>query len=78
MIKNIYFETIKCEDYEVHNLEYHKKRIANTIGKNIDIQEYIYPPNKDLLKCKLNYNQDEIFNYLPIFNFNEQSKYCAG
>lgn len=62
MKETIYFETIKCEDYQVFHQEYHKARIANTIGKNIDIQEYIYPPNQELLKCKLTYNQDDILN----------------
>ncbi|MBD3841738.1 MAG: aminotransferase class IV [Campylobacterales bacterium] len=58
--QEIYFETIKCKDYEVFHLEYHKARISNTISKNIDIHEYIYPPNKEYIKCKLTYNKDEI------------------
>ena len=36
-----YFETIRCEDFEIFNLEYHNKRVANTIGLNINLQEYI-------------------------------------
>ncbi|RYA24464.1 branched-chain amino acid aminotransferase, partial [Malaciobacter halophilus] len=36
-----YFETIKCEDYEVFNLSYHNKRIAKTIARNFDLSEYI-------------------------------------
>lgn len=55
-----YFETIKCDDTEVYNITYHEKRIANTIGKNINLQDYIYPTNKKLLKCKVIYSQDEI------------------
>ena len=51
-----YFETIKCFDYEVFNLNYHKKRISNTIGLNINLEEYIYPPNEQLLKCKVIYS----------------------
>jgi 4-amino-4-deoxychorismate lyase len=39
MNENIYFETIKCEDFEIFNLEYHNKRVANTIGLNINLQE---------------------------------------
>ena len=65
MIKNkleTYFETIKCNDYEVFNLEYHKNRIARTIGLNIDLEEYIYPVNEKLLKCKLTYNKDGILD----------------
>lgn len=57
-----YFETIKCDDYEVFNLEYHNKRIANTIGLNINLQEYVYPANSDLLRCKVIYNKDEILD----------------
>ena len=59
-----YFETIKCDDYEVFHLEYHQKRIARTIGKNINLQEYIYPLTNELLKCKVIYNQDEIINVI--------------
>lgn len=62
MKENIYFETIKCEDYEIFNLEYHNKRVANTIGLNINLQEYIYPLSEDLLRCKVIYNDFEIIN----------------
>jgi 4-amino-4-deoxychorismate lyase len=61
-MKETFFETILCEDYEVRHLQYHKERIARTIGKNFNLQEYIYPPNHDLLKCKLIYDQDDIVN----------------
>jgi 4-amino-4-deoxychorismate lyase len=57
-----YFETIRCDDYEVFNLEYHNKRIAKTIGLNINLQEYIYPASSDLLRCKVIYNKDEILD----------------
>ncbi len=57
-----YFETIKCEDEEVFHLDYHNKRIARTIGLNLNLQEYIYPPNNKLLKCKVIYNNNEIIN----------------
>ena len=36
----MFFETIKCEDFEIFNLEYHQKRVAKTIGKNFDLQEF--------------------------------------
>ena len=62
MNENIYFETIKCEDFEVFNLEYHNKRVANTIGLNINLQEYIYPPSEELLRCKIIYNDYEVLN----------------
>jgi 4-amino-4-deoxychorismate lyase len=67
MKENIYFETIKCEDYEIFNLDYHNKRVANTIGLNINLQEYIYPLNEELLRCKVIYNDFEVINveYFP-------------
>lgn len=57
-----FFETIKCHEYEVYNLEYHNKRVASTIAKNIDLSEYIYPISDKLLRCKVVYNSDEILN----------------
>lgn len=67
MQENIYFETIKCEDYEIFNLDYHNKRVTNTIGLNINLQEYIYPLNEELLRCKVIYNDFEVINveYFP-------------
>jgi len=57
-----YLETIRCDDFKIYNLEYHKKRVANTICKNIALEEYIYPPNDDLFKCKFIYTKDEIID----------------
>jgi len=57
-----YFETIKCDDYEVFNLDYHSKRIANTIALNINLSEYIYPPSNKLLKCKVIYDESGILD----------------
>ncbi len=68
MIKDeTYFETIKCKDFEIFNLEYHKKRISNTIGLNISLDEYIYPTSAELLKCKVIYTKNEIIDisYTP-------------
>lgn len=62
MNKNEYFETIKCDDFEIYNLEYHNKRVINTIGMNIDLNEYIYPISNKLLKCKITYNNYEVIN----------------
>ncbi len=55
-----YFETIKCEDFEVFNLHYHNQRVARTIGMNIELQEYLYPPTDHLLKAKVIYSQNGI------------------
>lgn len=68
--KIMFFETIKCEDEEVLNLSYHQKRMANTVGINFDLGEYIYPPSTKLLKCKLIYNKDGITN----ISFSEYKK----
>ncbi len=57
-----YFETIKCENFDVYNLHYHEKRIMNTIARNFSLSEFIYPPSKELLKCKVVYNEDEILS----------------
>jgi 4-amino-4-deoxychorismate lyase len=59
-----YFETIKCENFKIFNLEYHKKRVANTISRNFVLEEYIYPPTKNLLKCKVIYTKDEIVDVI--------------
>lgn len=57
-----YFETIKCNDYEVFNLAFHEKRISNTIGMNFNLNEYIYPPSNKLLRCKLIYDESDILD----------------
>lgn len=62
MINEQFFETIRCEDEEIFNLEYHQKRISRTIGKNINLGEYIYPPSNKLLKCKVIYDRDELLD----------------
>ncbi|MCG3651274.1 aminotransferase class IV family protein [Aliarcobacter butzleri] len=59
-----YFETIKCEDFEVLNLDYHQKRVANTIGLNINLQEYINPISEELLRCKLIYDENGVVDVL--------------
>ncbi|NVJ53882.1 MAG: aminotransferase class IV [Campylobacteraceae bacterium] len=57
-----YFETIKCEDYEVFNLEYHEKRVAKTVSLNLNLQEYLYAPSKDLYRCKVVYDENSILS----------------
>ncbi len=59
-----YFETIRCEDYEVLNLDYHNKRLANTIALNLNLQEYVYPPSNELLRCKVIYSEEGIDDVL--------------
>lgn len=55
-----YFETIKCLDEEVLNLEYHNNRVTRTIGLDLNLYDYIYPPSNELLKCKVIYDEDGI------------------
>lgn len=62
-----YFETIKCDDYEIFNLEYHEKRVAKTIAMNLNLQDYIYPISNELLRCKVIYDESGVLNveYFP-------------
>ena len=55
-----FFETIKCDDFEVFNLDYHQKRVASTIGLNLNLAEYIYPTSSKLLRCKLIYSENGV------------------
>lgn len=57
-----YFETIKCDDNEVLNLSFHEKRVARTIGMNLNLQEYIYPISSKLLRCKVIYDENSILS----------------
>lgn len=57
-----YFETIKCEDYEIFNLPFHENRVAKTVGLNLNLQDYIYPLSNKLLRCKLIYDENEVIN----------------
>ncbi|MDX9743940.1 MAG: aminotransferase class IV [Arcobacteraceae bacterium] len=61
-MNELFFETIKCDDFEIYNLLYHKKRIAKTIKCNLNLEEYIYPTNEQLLKCKLIYDKNGIID----------------
>ncbi len=62
MKNETFFETIKCQDYKIYNLNFHNARIAKTIAKNINLSEYIYPLNAKLLKCKVIYNENEVLS----------------
>jgi 4-amino-4-deoxychorismate lyase len=57
-----FFETIRCQDGDIFHLTYHQKRIARTIGLNINLSDYIYPPSNKLLKCKIIYNKNGILD----------------
>lgn len=66
-MSDVYFETIKCEGFEAFHLDFHEKRMAKTIGLNINLGEYIYAPTDELLKCKVIYNSEGIIDieYTP-------------
>jgi 4-amino-4-deoxychorismate lyase len=55
-----YFETIKIENGKIHNIQYHKQRIFNTIGKTYPLENMLKAPNNSLLKCKVIYTENEI------------------
>ena len=63
MIK--YFETIRCDKGKVYYLQYHKKRIFNTIGKELNF--ILTPPDNNLYRCKVIYTKDKIcdISYYP-------------
>lgn len=52
----MFFETIRCDKYEIFNLEYHNKRVLRTIGRRIDLIDYITLFSDELQKCKVTYN----------------------
>lgn len=62
-----YFETIKCYDEEVLNLEFHNNRVARTVGLNINLYDYIFAPNEELLRCKVIYDESGVLSvdYFP-------------
>jgi 4-amino-4-deoxychorismate lyase len=63
----LYLETIKCIGANPKHLDYHQKRIANTISLDIDLSKYIKPPINKLLKCRVIYNTQGIIDitYTP-------------
>ena len=75
MNKTLYFETIKCFKKKVYNITYHNERIAKTIGKNINLGEYINPISTELLKCKVIYSKDGIIDiqYAPYTPKNQKT-----
>lgn len=62
-----YFETIKCDDFEIFNLEFHEKRVANTVAMNLNLQDYVYPISSKLLRCKVIYDDSGVLSvdYFP-------------
>jgi len=62
---NSYLETLKIEDGEIFNLEYHQKRyesVLNSLGISTykNLSEFITPPDLNLYRCRLVYTVDTI------------------
>lgn len=59
-----FFETIKIENGKIYHLEYHNKRVYDTLRKNfglekrVDLKDYIKPPKNGLYRCKIIYEKD--------------------
>ncbi len=65
MKSNSYLETIKIEDGEVFNLEYHQKRYESVlaslgISTYKTLSKFITPPKSGLYRCRLIYTTDKI------------------
>ncbi len=54
------FETIKVENYEAQNLEFHLERVKNLIKKelNFDFKNIIKAPNNGLFRAKVIYDEN--------------------
>lgn len=54
------FETIKVENYEAQNLEFHLERVKNSIKKepNFDFKNIIKAPNNGLFRAKVIYDEN--------------------
>ncbi len=66
------FETIKIEEGEIFNLQWHNRRFNKTQkeifnrNQTIDLKQFISPPPKGLFRCKIIYAQEIIsVNYYP-------------
>jgi len=69
------FETIKIENGQIFNIEWHNKRLNKArkelFGEThkLNLQEYITPPTKGLYRCRVLYSSNiktvEYFSYAP-------------
>jgi 4-amino-4-deoxychorismate lyase len=72
-LNTLLLETIKIEDGQVANIEWHNKRCNQTrqelFGSNIlllQLQEYINPPSHGLFRCRILYGHHvESVEYIP-------------
>jgi 4-amino-4-deoxychorismate lyase len=74
-MKPLLFETIRIEDGQIFNMQWHNKRCNQSRlelfkdNKKVDLKEYISPPLKGLYRCRICYNSSiesiEYFPYAP-------------
>jgi len=69
---NTLFETIKIENGQIFNLDWHNRRFNKTqkelfsINLDINLKEFISPPKTGLHRCKIIYNSDiQSVEYFP-------------
>ncbi len=66
------FETIRCEDGKVFNIEWHQRRYEESIQSfkryvKLQLKDYIQPPALGLYRCKVVYSNEgiESVEYFP-------------
>ena len=79
-MKNKFLETIKIFNGEIYNIHYHQQRYENTLrylgyDNFQDLSSLISPPSQGLLRCRMNYTPDNVFEieYLPYKKKNIQT-----
>jgi len=60
-----FLETIKAQDGEIYNLNYHQKRYENVLkafatSEIQDLKKYLTPPEIGLYKCRVEYDEKNI------------------
>ncbi len=79
LINSLLFETIKIEDGQIENIEWHNRRCNRSRAKlfnatkALELGKVINPPQKGLYRCRITYQKDinsiEYIPYTPkIFN----------
>ncbi|MEA1982295.1 MAG: aminotransferase class IV family protein [Campylobacterota bacterium] len=57
-----YLETIKAVNGEVYNLEYHQRRLENTLegSKKHTLLQSLKPPSRGLFRCRVVYDKESL------------------
>jgi 4-amino-4-deoxychorismate lyase len=67
----LFLETIKAENGRIFHLDYHQRRLEQTlaafgISKNYPLSELLDPPKEGLIRCRVLYDEEQIdIMYLP-------------